>query len=150
MTWGAIASTLDLLGEPRGSEIFASGPEVISATDDTMWGEDANYISAPLGKLQTRVPVRARRVSPGALYEIITVVGKRAFSATNDPRTAEFDLVGRSLALAPQAEVHFATITWAIDDAGATPVRLNTDPEETELRYAWNEVADALCEDLIQ
>jgi hypothetical protein len=149
MTSGAIASALNLQPELACSESYASGPEVVEGADD-IWGEDANYVSAPIKDLQARIPVRARKVNPNALYEIITVVGTSAFAATDDSRTAELDLICQSLALARKANVHFATITWTIDDTGATPVRLNAEPVEPELRYTWNEVCQALCKDLMQ
>jgi hypothetical protein len=149
MTWGAIASALNIQSDASMREIFTSGPEQVAASDDVMWGEDVNYISAPIGAFQNRVPLRARKVNPNALYEIITIVGARGFPATADPLTAEFGLVRKSLALAFKVNVHFATVTWAIDDLGASPVRLNAEPEEPDLQYAWHEVGAALCEDLM-
>lgn len=148
LTYGAIAGASRSRPEPGRSEIFASGPELVAETDGAFWAEDANYVSAPIGDLPAKAPVRARKLNPSALYEIITVVGDRGFSATSDPRSSELDLIGQSLALARRIGVHFATITWAVDGAGATAVRLNDAPEESELRYAWNEVAQAICEDL--
>jgi hypothetical protein len=150
MTWGDIAGVLNLDIGPDSREIFASGPELIKDTDGVIWGEDPNYISAPIGNLHRTVPVRARRLNPNAQYEIVTVVGGRGFSATDDSRTLELDLVDRSIKIARQVDVHFATITWAVDQTGAAPIRLNAAPEESELRYAWHEVANALCEDLAQ
>ena len=94
--------------------------------------------------------MRARKLNPAALYEIVTVVGDRAFSATTDPRSAELGLTERSTALCRRIDTHFATITWAIDEHGATPVRLNPSPEEAELRYAWRDVSQALCTDLVK
>jgi hypothetical protein len=150
MTWGAIARAQNLRPERERCEIFASGPEMVTHLDDAMWAEDPNYVSAPIGSLQARLPVRARKISADALYEIITVVGQRAFSATTDPSTVRLDLINRSLTLARQVDVHFATVTWAIDDGGATAVRLNDAPDEAELRYSWSEVVEALCLDLMQ
>jgi hypothetical protein len=150
MTWGEIAGMRSPHPWAAESEIYASGPELISSADGDMWGEDTNFVSAPINYLQPSVPLRARKLNPHALYEIITVVGTRAFSATEDPRSVELDLAGQSLALAQKVEAHFASITWAIDDAKATPIRLNAAPEEAELRYSWNEVADALCQDLMR
>jgi hypothetical protein len=148
MTRGAIVSALDgHPGEPAG-ETFASGPEVIGDGDDSVWGEDVEFLAAPIAHLRRGVPVRASKVNPAALYEVVTVVGGRAFAATEDLRTDHWELPGRSLALVRQAGVHFATVTWAVEENGATPVRLNAAPEESDLRYRWNEVAEALCEDL--
>jgi hypothetical protein len=120
---------------------------MLEATENS-WGEDCNYISAPITMLQANVPVRARKIRPNALYEIVTVVGARAFPATQDPRTIELDLPARSLSLVERVNLHFATVTWAVDDTCAAAVRLNAEPDETEVRYAWDRIASALCEDL--
>jgi hypothetical protein len=149
MTFAAIASVLSSTENGNsGGELYVSGPEALEGRNDSIWGEDAEYLTAPLSHLRKALPVRARVVNPCALYEIVTVVGARGFSATLDPRTTELDLISRSVDLARSVDLHFATITWAIDDSGAAPVRLSAAPEEPELRYAWEEVAGALCEDL--
>ena len=148
LTRGAIAAIVDgHPGAPDG-ETYASGPEVLGDGDDAVWGEDVEFLSAPVANLRRGVPVRASKVNPAALYEVVAVVGGRAFAATEDPRTEHWGLAGRSLALARRAGAHFATVTWAVEEEGATPVRLNAAPEEADLRYRWNDVADALCEDL--
>jgi len=149
ITSGPIARTLRLDSERALDEVYASGPELLE-DGDNVWGEDANYISGPIASLTKKVPVRARTVSAQALYEIVAVVGGRAFPATVDPRTADLDLPARSIDLARRASVHFAAITWAVTDGGAVPVRLNADPDENDIFYSWGEVADALCEDLTQ
>jgi hypothetical protein len=145
MTTSAIASAL---GWKECTEIHASGPEMIENADASVWGEDLDFGSGPVAELRRDVPLRARRLNPAALYEIVTVVGNRAFSATLDSRTAQHRLIERSLLIARTVNVHFATITWAIDEQGATATRLNPSPEESEVRFAWTEVAGALCEDL--
>ncbi|MGB8842345.1 MAG: hypothetical protein WCC64_14895 [Aliidongia sp.] len=146
MTWGAIASTLNSSdGTP---ELHASGPEAIADPGEEIWGEDADFRVAPLANLRHGLPIRAHKVGINALYEIVTVVGQRAFSATSDPLSSGLDLVSQSLAIARRVGVSFATVTWAVDERGAVPVRLNAAPEESELRYAWSEVVDALCEEL--
>jgi hypothetical protein len=147
LTWGSIAALLDLR-EPGTEEIHSSGPEVLRDSDECLWGEDATYVSAPISALRPGVPLRARRLNPAALYEIITIVGARAFPATKDPRSAELNLAGHSLKLAAKLGIHFATVTWALDDNTATPVRVNASPDDSDIRYAWQEVAEALCEDL--
>jgi hypothetical protein len=121
---------------------------MVTDADEDTWAEGEDYIIAPLANLPTRSPVRARKINLSALYEIVTVVGARGFAATTDPRTGEMGLVEKSLKLARQFDVHFATVTWSIDGAAATPVRLSDSPEDAELRYAWSEVASALCDDL--
>jgi hypothetical protein len=54
----------------------------------------------------------------------------------------------RGFELAPRFRVHFATITWALTEDAAEAVRLNPNPDESELRYRWADVLDALCRDL--
>ena len=103
----------------------------------------------PVAQFKRGTPLRARKLNPSALYDIVTVVGERGFSATADPRTVESRLVERSVAIARKVEVHFASITWAIDENGAAPVRLNPAPHEFEIRYNWTEVVTALCDELM-
>lgn len=130
-------------------EIYASGPAQLAADEQTLWGEDAELRVAAVGSLRDGVPLRARRVNPSAAYEIVTVVGERAFIATSDERSQSFELSSRSVRIARAAQVHFATLWWAIDDAGAIPSRFNPAPDASELRYAWHDVLAALCEDLV-
>jgi hypothetical protein len=147
MTAGALAAAIGA-ADPV-FDIHASGPEIIEANaDETIWGEDFEFRVASIAEMRHGEPLRARKVNLAALHEIVTVVGSRAFSATADPRTAELGLLEHSLALCRALELHFATITWAIDGQGATPVRLNPAPEEPDLRYAWRDVSEALCADL--
>jgi hypothetical protein len=94
------------------------------------------------------VPVRARRIDVEAGYEIITVVGDATFPATTDARSAAHDLEACSVELARRFGVHFATITWAITNDSAEAVRFNPIPDESELRYRWADILDALCRDL--
>ena len=102
-----------------------------------------------LATLPADVPVRVRRVGLGAGYEVVTVVGAQAFPATTDVRSAVHDLAARSIELARQFGVEFATVTWAVTDDMAEAVRLNPTPYESELRYRWADVLDALCRDLL-
>ena len=131
-------------------EIHASGPEQIAEDDDgAFWGENAEYRVGALATLPADVPVRVRRVDEGAGYEIVTVVGAQAFPATTDARSVVHDLAARSIELARQFGVQFATVTWAVTDDTAEAVRLNPTPYESELRYRWADVLDALCRDLL-
>ena len=143
------AGSLRTHGAGRG-EIHASGPEQIAEDDDgAFWGENAEYRVGALATLPADVPVRVRRVNVGAGYEIVTVVGAQAFPATTDARSAVHDLAARSIELARQFGVQFATVTWAVTDDMAEAVRLNPTPYESELRYRWADVLDALCHDLL-
>jgi hypothetical protein len=143
------AAAMSAAGAGTMSEIFASGPDQIDEKD-AMWGEDVEFRTGPVAGLGPNLPLRARRVETDARYEIVTVVGARAFPATTDPRTEACSIGPRSAALAQAAGVHFAAVTWAITETDAVPVRLNAAPEESELRYVWGDVAAALCDDLRQ
>jgi hypothetical protein len=156
--WGPelTAATLQPLLAPvpgqRMAEVWASSPERALAGDFpgaglVLWGENLGGLTGPVTALPEGVPLRARPVDLDAAYEIITVVGERAFSATTDPRTPEFGLQERSVQMVRQAGSHFAAVTWSVG-ADAVPVRLNPDPNEGELRYSWAEVENALCADL--
>jgi hypothetical protein len=134
--------------DPSSSEIFASGPEQIDHDEDRMWGEDLDFRTGPIATMRADAPLRARAVQTDARYEIVTVVGDRAFPATRDSRTLEDELGPRSVALAKSAGAHFAAVTWEVSKTSAIPVRLNAGPEEWELRYVWGDVAAALCDDL--
>jgi hypothetical protein len=162
-TPGTIAPLVD--GEvPQGlTEVYASSPAVVGlgtkqagdlasggpATASLPWGKNVDQATGPVGDLAPGTPLRARLVDPDALYEVVTVVGERAFASTNDPRTKELRLVERSTSLAAKAGLHFATVTWAVHADQAEPVRLNSDVRESETRFAWPEVENALCEDLV-
>lgn len=141
--------TVGSLKTEAGGEIHASGPEQIVEDVGAFWGENAEYRVGPLATLPRGVPVRARRVDVGAGYEIVTVVGAQSFPATMDPRSAAHDLAARSIELARQFGVHFAAVAWAVTNDTAEAVRLNPNPDESELRYRWADIMDALCRDLL-
>jgi hypothetical protein len=161
-TPGAIAPLVD--GEVRHAlaEVYASSPAVVGIAGDqpgrtpsrgpegtgVPWGKNVDQATGPVTDLAPGTPLRARLVDPDALYELVTVVGGRAFVSTNDPRSKELRLQERSAHLAQRAGLHFASLTWAVHNDRAEPVRLNSDVRESEARYAWPEVEDALCEDL--
>jgi hypothetical protein len=152
LTAGTIRPFLSAGSAEGMAEVFASSPRH-AATDvsdqhQVLWGKNVEQQTGALSSLRDGIPLRARPVDPDEAYEVITVVGDRAFSATNDPRSSEFALQDRSVKLARQACVHFATVTWSVG-ADAVPVRLNANAHEGELRYARKEVEDALCADLI-
>jgi hypothetical protein len=137
--------------EAGRGEIHASGPEQIAEGDDAaaFCGENAEYRVGALATLPADVPVRARRVDGETGYEIVTVVGGQALPATTDARSAAHDLAARSLKLARHFGVQFATVTWAVTEDMAEAVRLNPTPYESELRYRWADVLDALCCELL-
>ena len=147
-TLTAIAAALGIAAV-RGPEVHASGPEMINDPTDETWGENVHFQSGPVALLPREVPLRARKVDQSALYEIVTVVGSRAFPATLDPRTEELGLTSQSVSIVQKLKLHFATVTWSIGQEGAMPVRLNANPEEAEIHYAYDETLSALCEDLM-
>lgn len=147
ISWSAISAALGTQ-QSTDTETYASGPEMIDRTGDSVWGENVHFQSGPIALLPPDVPLRARKVSLDSGYEIVTVVGSRAFPATRDSRTTELALLKKSLWLAQTFKLHFATVTWAIDAGGATAVRMNAVPGEGELQYTWDTTLGALCEDL--
>jgi hypothetical protein len=136
---------IDPAGDARLEEVYASASdEVPRGSEPDWWAEDANYRVTPLAEAADGWPVRARRINPDALYEIVTVVGDAGFAATRDPATNRYGLAERSVALVHQAGFGFAAVTWAIDDDGPLPVRLNAAPGEHEVMYAWYGIGAAL------
>ena len=150
MTWGEIASTFPFEGAEAMPEIHVSGPEMFANPDDSLWGELRDYVVASISEFPTGTPLRGRRIDADALYEIVTVVGSRAFTATTDPRSVELDLTEQSMALVRDLGMSFAAVTWAISGNRAIPARINAAPEMAELGYAWNEISEALQADLLQ
>jgi hypothetical protein len=146
LTAAALAA-LPAAGRTPVMESFASGPDRFEEAEG-LWGEDIDYRTGELSTLRADVPVRVRRVEVDAGYEIVTVVGARAFAATTHPRTLDASLGARSVDLVTAAGLHFATVTWALTADEELPVRLNPAPEESELRYVWSDVSAALCDDL--
>jgi hypothetical protein len=102
-----------------------------------------------VGDLAPGTPLRSRLIDPDALYEVVTVVGDRAYASTTDQRSQELHLEERSIQLTARAGLHFAAVTWAVHDDQAEAVRLNSDVRESETRFAWAEVENALCRDLV-
>jgi hypothetical protein len=148
LKYGEIAS-LFKTGVPSEREVHARSPHFLSENGESIWGEDANYLTAPLSQLPPGVPVRARSLDPKALFEIVTVVANQAFPATTDQRTTDLDLGGKSLAFTRRLNLQFATVTWAVTDKGATAIRLNASPDACEIRYAWEEISAALYQELL-
>jgi hypothetical protein len=75
--------------------------------------------------------------------------GRQPFTAEIKTLVAQYDLASRSVELARRFSVHFAAVTWAVTDDTAEAVRLNPSPDESEVRYRWTDVLDALCRDLL-
>ncbi len=178
LTPAAMRPFVDEAFAPSLAEVYASGPEhamhgvaertvaehgvaeVAGDSDGTptataikparvLWGKNVERAAGPVAELSPRVPLRARMIDPQALYEVVTVVGERAFTATSDKRAFDLGLAERSVLLAQRAGVHFATITWSVQDDTAEPARVNASPRDGDLRFAWTEAEQALCEDLL-
>ena len=130
------------------SEIHASGPEVLVDIEG-LWGENVESTVGPVEFMPGGIPLRARNVCATARYEVMTVVGQRAFSSTLDPRVAEFKLEEQSISLAQKFKLHFTTVTWSIEGIDAYPIRINSAPQSVELRHNWNQVIESLCDDLV-
>jgi hypothetical protein len=144
--WTAAAiAAIDPASDARIEEVYASASDQVPCgSEPDWWAEDAKYRVTPLAEAADGWPVRARRINPDALYEIVTVVGDAGFAATRDPAANQYGLVERSVALVHRTGFAFATVTWAIDGDGPLPVRLNAAPEEHELMYAWEGIGAAL------
>jgi len=136
-------------------EVHASGPERATISNGNgsarvPWGKNVQRGTGAVERLPAGVPLRARAVDPNEAYEIVTVVGTRAFTATNDALSASLDLCARSIELAQRAELLFATVAWAVHGGEAEPVRIDANAKDKDLRFAWPEIADALCEELLR
>jgi hypothetical protein len=114
----------------------------------SLWGRNIDGLSAPLEELPFGVPLRARAFDIDEAYEIIAVVGERAFPATCDPATSELGLEGRTVKLAQLAGLQFATVWWAVSQPGALAVRIDPNPAFEHIVYSWPDVQDALCTEL--
>ena len=143
-----------LLDTPRPvpAEVHASGPRQVrlAVPGRVAWGSTAGDGTGPVADMSDGVPLRARAVDPGAAYEVITVVGERGFAA--GARARDLRLTERSARLASRAGLHFATATWSVSEDGTEPepVRLDADPAYRAVRGVWDDVADALCADLVE
>ncbi len=148
LTTGEIASICGGKYSSSVTEFHVSDPTLIGCPQG-MWGEDANYLSAPLATFGQTSCVRARRISDTAVYEVITVVAGDFFAATTDPRTTQFGLGERSLAVVKELGLGFATVTWSVEENDVVAVRVNASPEDHEVQYAWSDISIALYRTLL-
>jgi hypothetical protein len=148
LTSGEIAS---IFGNRFSSSVkeFHVSSSTFVRDPEHVWGEDTHYLAAPLSTFSKESCIRARRIGEAPLYEIITVVAGESFAATNDSRTRQFSLGERSSAMARELGLEFATITWSIEGGDVIAVRVNSSPEEHEVRYAWSDIATALYRKLL-
>jgi hypothetical protein len=133
----------------RSEEFYASGPELLRNLKGSIWGEDTDFRSAELSALRPDRPVRARIINDLAEYEIVTVVGNEAFCATAHLRSEKANLREKSLAVVRSLKIHFAAMTWALDEDTVAPVRLNAEPGLAELRTCFVEARASIVRDLI-
>lgn len=162
VTGGALQAAVEGNGHHGVAEVHASKPKYVglSAGEDehggergrsegVAWGRSASFVAGPVSELAPEVPLRARLIDPRERYERVFVVGDRAFPAVSAADRSTLELRGRSVKLAREMGVHFASVTWAIVDGRTEPVRLNANPSERSMRGVWRDVTNALCEDLL-
>src|SRR5262249_7856476 len=71
MTAGDLATAMGT-HDATACDIYASGPEFIdNGTGETIWGEDCEFRVASISELRPGEPLRARKLNPAALYEIV-------------------------------------------------------------------------------
>jgi hypothetical protein len=90
-------------------------------------------------------PYRARQVEADEEYELVTVVGERAWRASTVPLES-LALEARSVALVAALELTFAVVTWGISRqrAGGVMARVNPFPTWEQVWHVWPDVASAL------
>jgi hypothetical protein len=149
LTISAIASRMGACTGSAYRELHVSDPAIaLGKINPPIWGEDIDFRTRELSALRANVPARVRSVTLDAGYETISIVGARAFAATNDPRTRRAGLLARCIEIVARFDLHFATVTWMVGDDGAVPVRLNAEPSAAELRTCLDAVLEGLCQDL--
>jgi hypothetical protein len=149
LTVSAIAPRM---GSPAGNghrELYVSDPAMaLERLDPPIWGEDIDFRTKEISALRPKVPARLRTVDPDACYETIAIVGTRAFAAADDQHSRRYGLMARSAEIAARFGLHFATITWMVSAATATPVRMSAEPNMAELRTCRDAVLECIWEDL--
>jgi len=149
LTISAIASRMGLRPGDKHSELYVSKPAMaLGRLDPPIWGEDIDFRTSEISALRPDVPARLRTVDVDARYEIVSIVGTRAFAATDDPRTRRGGLPARSRKMAAHFGLHFASVTWMVNADTATPLRVSGEPSMAELRTCRDAVLEGLCEDL--
>jgi hypothetical protein len=90
---------------------------------------------------------RASRMSGG--YEVVAVLGEKAWRSTTAP-LSHLELDQRSVRAVHALDLRFAAITWEVSSTGedASLVRVNPFPGYAELAYVWPELAPALLDAL--
>jgi hypothetical protein len=134
----------------RTMERYVSDRAQVSDDLGEIWGEDAMYHVLPVADFSPGVPIRCRSIPTSTVgYELVTVVGDKAFVASSDPRSRKHAVAKRSVKLARVANLHFCSLTWEITSSSAEAVRIDPAPHEHELRYRWTDIVSALAEDLL-
>lgn len=150
LTTSTIASRTGLRSGNAHRELYVSKPAMaLGRLDPPIWGQDIDFRAKEISALRPNVPARLRTVDVDARYEIVSVVGARAFTATDDPRTRRDGLAARSMEIAARLGLQFASVIWMVNADTATPVRVSGEPSMAELRACQEGVLNALCEDLL-
>jgi hypothetical protein len=163
VTGGALQAALEVNGRHGVAEVYASKPKYVCLgvgaegndgaggghLGDVAWGKSASFVVGRVSDLDPEIPLRARLIDPCERYERVIVVGGRAFTTAGAPGASASGLRERSVKLAGEMGVHFASVTWAIVEGRTAPVRLNANPSEGDMRDVHREVTNALCEDLL-
>jgi hypothetical protein len=130
-------------------ESYVSDRAQVSDDLGEIWGEDAMYRVLPAADFSPGTPIRCRCIPTSTVgYELVTVVGGKAFVATSDAKSKKHAVAERSVRLARDANLHFCSLTWEITSSSAEAVRMDPTPLEHELRYRWTDIVSALAEDL--
>jgi hypothetical protein len=149
-TMSTVASRMGLRSASAYRELYVSKPaSALGRLDPPIWGEDIDFHAKEISALRPNVPARLRTVDVDARYEIVSVVGARAFTATDDPRTRRDGLAARGVEIAARLGLHFASVTWTVNAGAARPVRVSGEPSMADLRACQQEVLDGLSEDLL-
>ena len=149
LTVSGIASRTGIPMTDVHRELYVSDPAMaVGRLDPPMWGEDSEFRTREFAALPQHSPARLRSVVPDACYEIVSTVGARAFSVTDDPRSRQLGLLDRSLAMADSLGLNFATVTWSVSADDALPARVNAQPDTAEMYTCIDAVVAALSEEL--
>jgi hypothetical protein len=135
------------------SGVLQPAPEIFSRRPPTPapgrhWSiQDTGTLdTALLPKLPLGIgPYRSRPVDPGLRYEIVVVVGRRAWRMTSVPLEG-LQLETRSVAMMRYLHLTFGAVTWSIAHhrREATIARVDSYPSMEQIRYAWAAVGESL------
>jgi hypothetical protein len=150
LTISAIASRMGGCAIDTAAELYVSTPAMaLGRLVPPVWGEDIDFDTREFSNLRPDVPARLRHVDSDAGYEVVSIVGRRAWAASRDPRTQTMNLTARSIEIVQRLKLHFATVVWMESGDDALPVRVNSEPGAAELGNCLEPVLEGLCQDLV-